>query len=88
MPAKKAKGIVAEGLRVVGAVVCVGVATKALVPIAMAKFGVVVSGVGTLHAPGGVAATLQMVSHALLQTKVVLGGFAAGATRSYLSSST
>ena len=80
----KRKGVIAEGLAAAGAVVCVGVAMKALVPIAMAKFGVVVSGVGTLHAPGGVAATLQAASHALTQTKVVVGVFAAGAARSYL----
>jgi len=32
------------------------------VPYAMSAFGTVVSGVGTIHAAGGVAATLQVIS--------------------------
>ncbi len=46
----------------VGAVAGVQAAAGALVPWAMSTFGTVVAGVGTVHAAGGVAATLQYVS--------------------------
>ena len=41
-----------------------GYLSSAAVPAAMSTFGTVVSGVGTLHAAGGVAATLQAVGAA------------------------
>ena len=58
---------------------------NALVPLAMSYLGTVVPGVGTLHAQGGVAATLQTFSHSVLGPKVKLGGFAAGATQRFLT---
>ena len=45
---------------IIGAVV--PVVSGALVPVAMSAFGVVTNGVGTIHAAGGIAATLQYVS--------------------------
>ncbi len=48
----------------VGAVAGVQAAAGALVPWAMCAFGTVVPGVGTVHAAGGIAATLQAVSMA------------------------
>jgi hypothetical protein len=75
---KKAARVVGAGLVVVGVVVGVGFATNALVLVAMSHFGIVVPGVGTLHAVGGAAAQLQAVSHFMLQKKVALEAFAAG----------
>lgn len=60
---------------VVAGVVVIGVVSWALVPIAMSTFGTVVVGVGTIHAPlamGGVAATLQATSAALLVAEIVV----------------
>ncbi|TMW62251.1 hypothetical protein Poli38472_009744 [Pythium oligandrum] len=56
-----------------------GVAAGALVPAAMSTFGTVVPGVGTLHAAGGVAATLQWASATLYTASAVGVGGAAGA---------
>ena len=45
----------------VGIVLVVGALSGCLVPVAMTKYGIVISGVGTIHAPMsayGVAATL------------------------------
>lgn len=42
-----------------GSVLVAGVGASMLIPVAMTTFGTVVSGVGTIHAAGGVAATLQ-----------------------------
>lgn len=58
-----------------------GLAAGALVPTAMATFGTVVKGVGTLHAPlvaGGCAAILQHASATLLTAKAVAVGAASG----------
>ncbi len=68
------KVAVAAGLGIVGAIAfpVVGVMAGALVPAAMSIFGTVTAGVGTMHAPlvaGGVAATLQATSAALVSTK-------------------
>ena len=71
-------GVVGAGLVSVGIVYVLGFATNALVPLTMTKFGIVVAGVGTLHAAGGLAATLQAFSHVVLQKKVTLEVFAAG----------
>ncbi|EQC28033.1 hypothetical protein SDRG_14129 [Saprolegnia diclina VS20] len=51
----------------------------AAVPAAMSYFGTVVSGVGTLHAAGGIAATLQATSVALGSSSALLYGGAVGA---------
>ncbi len=72
---------VVAGLGVAGAVALpvVGVGAGALVPWAMSTFGTVISGVGTIHAAGGVAATLQATSAALVTTKAAAIGAAIGA---------
>jgi hypothetical protein len=60
---------------VISGVVVIGVVSWALVPVAMSTFGTVVVGVGTFHAPlaaGGVAATLQATSAALLVAEVIV----------------
>jgi hypothetical protein len=44
------------------------------VPMLMAATGKVVSGVGTIHAAGGLTAVTQSVACALVSTPVVLGG--------------
>ena len=51
-----------------------------LVPVAMSYFGTVVSGVGTLHAAGGVAATLQTIAAASVTTVAVPGALVGAAT--------
>jgi hypothetical protein len=60
-----------------------GLAATSLVPIAMAEFGTVVAGVGTIHASfaaGGVAATLQVASATLLTGEAVaVSGAVSGA---------
>jgi hypothetical protein len=76
---KMAHRVVGAGLVSVGVVYGLGFATNALlVPLTMTHFGTVVPGVGTLHAAGGLAATLQAFSHVVLQKKVTLEVFAAG----------
>ena len=62
------------------AVPVVGWLAGALVPTAMSLFGTVVSGVGTMHAAGGVAATLQATSAALGTAKAASIGGIIGAT--------
>jgi hypothetical protein len=61
------------------AVPVLGLTAGALVPVAMSTFGVVVLGVGTMHASlaaGGVAATLQVLSAAFASTTATtIGGF-------------
>ena len=47
-----------------------------LVPSAMTYFGVVVPSVGTLHAAGGVAATLQYLSTTSMVTSGAIGACA------------
>ena len=55
-----------------GSVLVTGIGANWLVPLAMSTCGTVVPGVGTMHAAGGVAATLQTtaglctVSHAII----------------------
>ncbi|TMW67199.1 hypothetical protein Poli38472_012315 [Pythium oligandrum] len=61
-----------------GAVLAVGLGAAALVPTAMSTFGVVVAGVGTMHAAGGVAATLQVAASALLSGTAIASGGAVG----------
>lgn len=60
----------------------VGLTAGALVAPAMATFGTVVAGVGTIHAPlaaGGVAAILQATSVSLISTTgAVVGGLTGG----------
>ena len=73
--------VVGAGLVSVGVVYGLGFATKALVPLTMTKFGIVMAGIGTLHAAhaaGGLAANLQAFAHVVLQKKVVLKVFVAG----------
>ena len=75
-------GIASNAAKGVGVVLLTGAAAQAAVPYAMSAFGTVVSGVGTLHAPAaanGIAASLQVASHALFGFKAVAGGAAAGA---------
>ena len=45
----------------------------------MSMFGTVISGVGTIHAAGGVAATLQATSAALVSVKAATIGGVIGA---------
>jgi hypothetical protein len=74
--ATAAAAVGAAGTGAVAAVAGVQAAAGALVPIAMSTFGTVVANVGTMHAAGGVAATLQAVSMAATP---VGPAFAAGA---------
>lgn len=76
MTAKQLQDRLLIGVAVVaGAVIAVGVISWVCVPWAMSTFGVVVAGVGTMHASlaaGGVAATLQATSAALLSPHVLV----------------
>jgi hypothetical protein len=60
----------------------VGLTAGTLVAPAMATFGTIVAGVGTIHAPlvaGGVAAILQATSVSLISTTgAVVGGLTGG----------
>ena len=57
-----------------GSVLVAGVGASMLIPVAMTTFGTVVSGVGTIHAAGGVAATLQSTAAACsLSNSILLG---------------
>jgi len=51
-----------------------GIGANMLIPAAMASFGTIVPGVGTMHTAGGVAAILQSVSAACTLTKSVIIG--------------
>ena len=51
----------------------VGLSAKFLVPAAMATFGTVVPGVGTLHAAGGIASLLQSAAAHTLTNSILLG---------------
>jgi hypothetical protein len=42
-----------------GGILGVGAVANMQIPIAMSTFGTIISGVGSVHAAGGVAATLQ-----------------------------
>ena len=57
-----------------GSVLAAGACANMLIPVAMATFGTVVSGVGTIHAAGGVAATLQSTAAACTLTNAILAG--------------
>ncbi|KAJ0390584.1 hypothetical protein P43SY_012073 [Pythium insidiosum] len=69
-------GCTAAGL---AAVPLVATGAGLLVPTAMSYFGTVVSGVGTIHAAGGVAATLQYTAATYATTSAAAMGGAAGA---------
>lgn len=57
-----------------GGVFVAGVGATMLIPVAMTTFGTVVSGVGTIHAAGGVAATLQSTAAACtLSNSIIVG---------------
>ena len=58
----------------------VGIAGKAATPMLMSKLGVVVSGVGTMFEAGGVVATVQATSAALLSLPVIGYAAAGGAS--------
>ncbi|KAF0745286.1 hypothetical protein Ae201684P_011557 [Aphanomyces euteiches] len=66
-------------------VVVVGVTAGALVPLAMSIFGTVVSGVGTLHAAGGVAAALQVIAAKLTVASITIGAAIGAAVASIAS---
>lgn len=73
---------ISAGVAGAALVPAMGLGAAALVPTAMSTFGTVVSGVGTMHASlaaGGVAATLQASSAALLTTEAAAYGAAIGA---------
>jgi hypothetical protein len=57
-----------------GSVLVAGVGASMLIPVAMTIFGTVVSGVGTIHATGGVAATLQSTAAACTLSNSILFG--------------
>lgn len=57
-----------------GGVLALGTGASMVVPVAMATFGTVVPGVGTLHAAGGIAATLQSTSAACTLYTSILAG--------------
>jgi hypothetical protein len=42
-----------------GSILVTGIGASMFIPVAMATFGTVVPGIGTIHAVGGVAAKLQ-----------------------------
>ena len=57
-----------------GSVLATGVGASMLIPVAMSTFGTVVSGIGTIHATGGVAATLQSTAGlCTLSNSIVVG---------------
>ena len=65
-----------------------GLGAAALVPTAMSTFGTVVSGVGTMHASlaaGGVAATLQASSAALITTEAAAIGATIGTALGFIT---
>jgi hypothetical protein len=55
-------------------VLVTGVGASMLIPVAMTTFGTVVSGIGTIHAAGGVAATLQSTAAACTLSNSILFG--------------
>ena len=57
-----------------GSVLVTGIGVSMLIPVAMTTFGTVVSGIGTIHAAGGVAATLQSTAGiCTLSNSIVVG---------------
>lgn len=80
----KAAAVAGGGAAVGGAVAGVSQsAAGALVPWAMSTFGTVVPGVGTIHAAGGAAATLQSFA-AMSAGPLVAGGVVVGAAAGLL----
>ena len=57
-----------------GGVLVAGMGATMLIPTAMSTFGTVVSGVGTIHLAGGVAATLQSTAAACTLSNSILIG--------------
>jgi hypothetical protein len=57
-----------------GSVLVVGAGASVLIPVAMSTFGTVVAGTGTLHAAGGVAATLQSTTVLCTLTNSIIVG--------------
>ena len=57
-----------------GSVLVTGVGTSMLIPVAMTTFGTVVSGIGTIHAAGGVAATLQSTAGLCTLSNSIVAG--------------
>ena len=57
-----------------GGILLTGTGATLLVPLAMSTFGTIVSGVGTIHAAGGVAATLQSTAAACSFSNAMLVG--------------
>lgn len=57
-----------------GSVLATGAGASVLVPVAMTTFGTVVSGIGTLHAAGGVAATLQSTAGLCTLSNSIVAG--------------
>lgn len=64
--------IVKNAAIVGGSVLLAGAGANTLIPVAMSTFGTVVSGVGTIHATGGVAAILQSTAAACTLTNSLL----------------
>ena len=57
-----------------GSVLVAGMGANMLVPVAMATFGTVVPGVGTIHMAGGIAATLQTTAATCTLSNSILAG--------------
>ena len=57
-----------------GSVLVTGVGASMLIPVAMTTFGTVISGVGTIHAAGGVAATLQSTAGVCTVSNSIVAG--------------
>tara|TARA_B110000091_G_scaffold176163_1_gene190884 strand:+ start:184 stop:432 length:249 start_codon:yes stop_codon:yes gene_type:complete len=57
-----------------GGVLVTGVGASMLIPVAMTTFGTVISGIGTIHMAGGVAATLQSTAAACTLSNSILVG--------------
>ena len=57
-----------------GSVLATGAGASVLVPVAMTTFGTVVSGIGTLHAAGGIAATLQSTAGLCTLSNSIVAG--------------
>ena len=81
--AKYVAGGVAVGA---AAVPLAGMGAAAAIPWAMSTFGTVVPGVGTIHAAGGVAATLQWASTAFTGAAAWYGAAAGAAAASRVPS--
>ena len=57
-----------------GGVLAAGMGATMLIPAAMATFGTVVPGVGTIHVAGSIAATLQSTAAACTLSNSILVG--------------